>query len=173
MVNQYPEVVTGIALGTLASKTVLKILSGYEGVVCQQKTLLKNIRLRGAIANMTSGEGPLLFGLAWGELNTTQIKAALETVYAPETGASGTPLSQQANLRRIAWETLFVVHRVSATAFNLDVFDSGKRGLGAGKGFPFMENAGWQIFVYNLSNAALTTAATISIQQEAWGVSLE
>ncbi len=173
MVNVYPQVVTALALGTLDSQIALKVMSGYEGTAMQMKTLLKRYRIRGAISGMVSGEGPILIGMASGGLNVTQIKGALETVYAPETGSSGIPSSQQANARRVLWETLMIVERVSATAFNIDMFDSGNRSLGGGKGIPFMENAGWQVFAYNLSGADLTGTPTISLLFEAWGVSLE
>ncbi len=173
MVNIYPQVVAGVALGTLAAKTALKIASSYEAAQMSKKTLLKTSRLRGAIANMTSGQGPILIGLAYGEASVTMIKTALEQVFNPEKGDEGSPMVQQAENRVVLWESLEVIPRVSATAFNLDVFDSGKRVLGGGKGLPFLENVGWQIFVYNLSNAPLTTASTITVLQECWGVFLQ
>ncbi len=173
MVNQYPQVVTALALGTLDSQVALRVMAGYEGSAMQNKTLLKRWRVRGAVSGMVSGEGPLLIGLAWGGLSVLQIKTALELIFAPETGSAGSPAAQQATIKRIAWETLTLVHRVSATAFNVDMFDSGDRSLGGGKGFPFMENVGWQVFAYNLSGADLTGTPTLSISQEAWGVSLE
>ncbi len=172
MVNIYPEVVVGIALSTLNTQVALKVMSGYEGDAMQQKTLLKSVRLRGAVSGMTSGEGPVVIGLAYGETSVGSIKIALETVFAPETGASTTQI-QQANSRRVLWESITIYQREFQGSFNLDTFDSGRRSLGGGKGLPFMENVGWQVFVYNLSGGNLTTGATISILMEAWGVSLE
>ncbi len=170
MVNIYTEIVTAVALGTLDSKIALKIASGYESAL-DMKTLLKNMRIRGGITGMVSGEGPLLIGMAYGEMTVTQIKQALETLMLPE-GASESALILQGINRRVCWETLHIIHREVGGSFNLEIFDTGKRTLGGGGGLPFLENQGWQIFVYNLSGADLTGSPSISIIQEAWGVPL-
>ncbi len=170
MVNIYSQIATAVALGTLDSQVALKIGATYEGF--SQKTLLKRTRIRAAVTGQVSGEGPLLIGMAYGELTVGTIKAALENAYTPEVGGTTAP-AQQAIKRGILWESLGLIMREVGGSFNLDIYDSGDRALGGGKGLPFMENVGWQLFVYNLSGADLTGTPSISFLHDSWGVQLD
>ncbi len=151
-----------VSLGTLASRTALKVLSDHESGL-KEPFLMKKVRIQCIGTGFTAGEGDrIIIGIARGGASVTQIKAALEDNLF-ERNKKG-----QAAKRDVLFETLTAPMRL--TAATTVFFDSGEISLGGGKGIPFDEDGGWQIFAHNFSSSALTTGSALAFLGHAWGV---
>lgn len=153
------EFYEAVAIGALASQTALKIGNDYISTGMAATFLTKRIELSVAVA-MTGGEGPLLVGIARGELTVAEIKTALQS--ANDNGPVD-QLEMQAHVHELFWAELIENHTNHVTTIKRTLK------LGGGKGIPMLEDVGWQWFVYNTSSGALTTGGVISIWARHFG----
>ncbi len=144
------EVNSATSIASLASLTAVSIASSH-GTGLLADFLMKKIRfqyfLKGAVADET-----IIMGIARGDATVTEIKAALEQVQLER------DLTDQANKRRVLFETLKVMTGVAANPGGHEVNEM-EASVGGGKGIPFEKGDGWQIFAYNPDNGALSAGA--------------
>lgn len=146
-----------VSLGTLAKDTVLSM--GNYGIEEDFRMLRSEVFV--IHRDPTAGEGPLLFGLARGDLTVTEIKETLET---EPTDPQDTKLEKS---HRPVWPLGFIGQGHGGTVTDPSaefVWD---------KRWTFMSkssNDGWQFWVYNMDLAALTTGSKIRYIAKHFGV---
>lgn len=89
-----PENPSRATVGGLGARTASKMFAGFEGTNLPQAVLLKKTIAHVNMDQFTGGEGPVIFGMAYGELTVAQIEEALEDVWNPTTGSLGSPMDQ-------------------------------------------------------------------------------
>lgn len=151
-----------LSIDSLASRTALKIVSDHESAL-KEPFLMKKVRLMATARNITPNQGwRIVIGLARGGVSVTQIKAALEDNLF-ERNKKG-----QAAKRDVLFETLTLIKRTNFDGTH-GTYDSGMISLGGGKGIPFDEDGGWQVFAFNFGAGAMTTM-DLDFLGVAWGV---
>ncbi len=156
------DLAADIALSTLAARTALQVSAQFVAITAT--FLMKRVKYFLKISGLTDGEGPILVGLARGDMSAGEISAAL--VERNTAGPTDTTQS-------LTEDVSFSIHQNSVRMGKQDgdstnvYFDYE---FSLGKGVPWGEGAGWQLFVFNADNAALTTGAVIKGIAQYWGV---
>ncbi len=152
---------TIVNLSTLNLVTALQIHAAHATGLLRS-FLMKKIQYNVHLKAVTSGEGHLIFGMARGDASVTEIKAALENAQLEDDRKT------QAAKRDVLFETVrsFVMDGTGVNGMLVETIS----GLGGGNGIPFEEGDGWQTFVYNPDDGALTTGAQILGVVSYWGV---
>ncbi len=158
------EGVDSVALTTLGARTALLIETALTSLAAS--FLLKRVRYWLKLVGVTADEGPHLVGIADGNANTTEIidSMTVTNTLGPH------DRSQMLNQDR-AWTVLRDSVRMMRTVHS----DTTKYLTGGwvkfkGRGIPMKESAGMQAFIFNASDAALTTGSVIEGMIEYQGV---
>ncbi len=160
------ETISDLALGTLGGRTALTLGTAYNGITAT--FLMKRFRIWVQLKGVTAGEGfPFLVGIARGDATATEIAAALN---------EGNTSGPQDTTQVLTQDESFVVIQKTVRALFTGGIDNTQGNLAIdismpGKnGVPFAEGSGWQTFIYNADDDALTTGSTIQGQSQFWGV---
>ncbi len=142
------------ALGTLAANTSIK-LNGFDGFT--RGFLCKKVMY--AIAHTaTATNDNVIIGLAQGTATVAEITTALSAmnISNPNDASNRIILDQW----KVVWfETIRMMHPDATGAGNAVLNESFS--VGGGRGIPWNEDDGIQVFAYNPSTSALTTGAVI------------
>ncbi len=162
------ETISSLPLGTLAARTALTLGQAFNGITAT--FLMNRFRCWLVIQGLTAGEGfPFLVGLARGDATAAEISVAM--LEGNTSGPSDTT-------QMLTEDNAFVVVQKSIRAMTPDGDTTGNRTGGwlhadfklPKRGIPWAEGSGWQAFIYNATDAALTTGATVTGQSQYWGV---
>lgn len=146
MVSIITEVVN-TSLGALAGQTALKVGSDHETAMTRA-FLAKSVRMQMHWKGATAGEGPLLIGLAQGTASVTKIKSAIEdTLLRDDPAVTGSKKD--------------VLHESTVLITTDNPREDREVSLGGGKGIPFHEDLGFQVFAYDVSSGGLTTGSSV------------
>ncbi len=146
--------VADVALLTLAARTPVTLTSLFDAMTAV--FLAKRVRYLLSIENVTSDQGP--FSVAFGPGNAVQTEAASAIAVKNTSG----PLDlTQVNAQVAQWNIFqnsmeMFTQRLGA---NGDLYQTSGEWVSLGKGLPTPEGSGWDFWLYNLDNAALTTGA--------------
>ncbi len=142
-------------LSTLASKAALTVDQTLAGLT--SAFLLKRVRYMLDIENVVAGEGPLIVGLAQGDLNDAEIAAGMIV-----TNTVGPEDMTQVLTQDNAWKILrATLERAIYTGDGIgDLMLSGRWHNMPGRGIPFPERSGIRAFVFNADVAALADTNT-------------
>ncbi len=159
------ETISDVALGTLGARAAIKLGSAFNAITATY--LMNRFRLWIHLKGLTTDEGwPFLVGLARGDATAAEIATAM--LEGNTSGPSDTTqvLTQdnafvvvQKSIRQVARSDFADTEGFATIDMKLP-----KRGI------PFSEGSGWQIFIYNATNSALTTGAIVNGQSQYWGV---
>ncbi len=158
----YESAINTGSIGALASKDVVEFGGSYHEVLEEDFRMLKCEYKLGLepTPNITISEGPILVGLAAGNLQAADIEEALEAV----------PINRGDIL----------LERTMRPVWPLEIFaladpDIGNAGDLTRKGefsprWTFQNPDGWTWWIYNLASSALTTGNGLSIFAKFFGV---
>ncbi len=160
------ETISDAALGALAARASVTLGNAFNGITAT--FLMKRFRIWIRLKGITSGEGfPFLVGIARGDATQAEIAAAM--LEGNTSGPSDTT-------QMLTQDNAFVVVQKTVRALNPGGIDPTQGSLSIdikmpGKnGVPFPEGSGWQVFIYNADDDALTTGGTVQGQAQYWGV---
>ncbi len=153
------------ALATLANNTALLI--GTKLAIVEDFRIIKS-EILADVDGMTSGEQPLLFGIANGNLSVTEIAEALQV-----DGPLGP--SEAIENERVMRAVWIIGTTGGESAADLDITWKSKSGgdthvLTLPTAWTFTDADGWNFFVFNDSGAILTTGATLKVRAKHFGV---
>ena len=153
---QQAESIGNIALGTLGSLTALSLGTAFTAI--KNAFLMKRIRWFVKVHSIAVDEGGLLVCIARGDATVGEVAAAL---------TEGNTVGPSDTTQTLAQDNAWVV--VPGSVELLTPSDSGGEYHSSGKwlsltrkaGIPFAEDAGWQMFIFNLDGTALTTGGEV------------
>ncbi len=152
----YPIHLQDAAVSTLGAGTALIVNSDFTTNLTRT-FLLKQVQYALEVSGGTSGQGPLVVGLAMGLASVAEIGNALEDLVTNPNDPSSQAI---AGLKRtVLWETVRIFQITNAGNQNLI---NEKISIGGGKGIPALEEAGLSVFVWNPANASLSTGTLLS-----------
>ncbi len=157
------DLAADIALSTLAARTALQVSAQFVAITAT--FLMKRVKYFLKLEGVTSGEGPYLVGLARGDMSAGEISAALV-----ERNTSGPGDTTQSLTEDVSFSILQNSVRMLGRNGKGDGVLLLEAEIPLGKGIPWAEGTGWQLFVFNAGNAALTTGAIIAGIAQYWGV---
>ncbi len=143
------NITNSAAADSLGSRTVAVINSDF-GTGLLQSFLMKKAHLMLWAEDFVAGE-TVIVGIARGDATITEIKTALETAQLER------DMQDQANVRVVLLESLGIVG-VHAPAGEGAIHTDLTFSVGGGKGIPFENGDGWQLFAYNPSGNAISNA---------------
>ncbi len=144
-----------LSLGTLASVTVIG--SNFDEVV-NEKTLISSLVAAYALEELTSPQGPILFGVAHSDYTDAEIEEVLENIGSWDTGDK---ISQERGKRLV--RVIGIMTADDAVAGTTDVRFNG--------GDPVKTKLNWmldsgdtiKLWAYNKSASALATTVPILV----------
>ncbi len=154
-----------VALLTLGARAAQTIQSSFAAI--DATFLMKRVRYWLRLFSRTAGDdGPIIVGIAPGDLTTTEIAAAIS-----EANVKGPSDTTQVLTQDNAWS----VSRWSMCKFDFNAVDTeGWTSVGwlkaPGRGWAAREGTGWQTFAFNAGNGALETGSKIGGIVEIQGV---
>ncbi len=149
------------AYASLGAQTVAIIDASHQGI--NSSFLMKKVSVRAFVRGAVVDETYML-GLARGDSTIALIKSALEDVQLDSDRKA------QAQRRDVILE-VFDGILGSADQDNVIRIDAS---LGGGKGIPFEKAEGWQWFVYNPDDGALSAGSQVVVLSATiWGIWLE
>lgn len=160
--------VNSVALSTLAARTPIALVTGFDAMTAA--FLVKRVRYMLQLTLVTSDEGP--FCAAIGPGNATQAEAASAITVGNTSGPLDlTAMNAQSAQYNIFQNSIdFLTQLLTATG---DSWRTSGEWISLGKGLPLPEGGGVDAWLYNLDDAALTTAAIIKGIIQLQGVWLE
>ncbi len=152
-------------LVTLASKAALTIDQTLAGLV--GAFLIKRVRYFLQLEALAAGEGPLIIGVANGDMNDAEIAAGMiaSNTVGPE---DVTQVLTQDTAWKILRETLEQVESRNQSSTKLST--NGLWHTMPKRGIPMPRDGGMRTFVFNADTAALTTGAVAKGHVEYQGV---
>jgi len=159
---QQAEAVDNVALSTLASLTSLQLSNLFVNITAT--FLMKRVRYYLMIHSIATDEGPFCVGVAHGNATQAEIAAAI---------TEGNPNGPSDVTQRLGEDAAWVVAQ-NTVVFPQDLtggqFFTNGEWMSLGKGIPWPEDAGWQIFIMNLDGTALTTGGEVQGIVQSQGV---
>ncbi len=139
-------------LGTLAAKT---LIAGAFDESANQRMLVSSIVATWTLDGMVAGQGPILFGIAHSDYDSPEIEAVIENTGSWD---EGNKVAQEIAKRQV---------RIIGTM--VGPMDTGTDDVVWNDGKPVKTKLNWilntsdtlDLWAYNLSTAALTTAAPV------------
>ncbi len=156
-----------VSLGTLAAQTPIILTGGIMSTSLAHSFLVKKIKINLHLDTVVPSEGPFYVGMAFGDATVGEIQGGLQ-----EANTSGPHDTTQVRTQ----DNAFNIVQMSLTAGEQQVESSTvshwnfRNEISFGKGIPFQEGQGWNWFVYNAGNGALTTGSGINGHCQAMGV---
>ncbi len=151
-----------VALGTLGIRTALALSTQFNAITAT--FLMKRIRYNGMIDSTTNGEGPFFIGVAQGNATVGEITNAMN-----EANTAGPDDVTQSLTQDNSWVVLQNSVRPFKQTDGADNWYVNEE-VSLGKGIPFAEGSGWQVFIYNADADALTTGGNVKGMAHHWGV---
>ncbi len=156
MVVMWQENATGTALVTLATRTAIIIDSDHSTNLVGT-ALITKVNAHVYVRDLTTGEGPILIGMARGDATVAEIATALNQQHVQPKNPG-----DQSAMQNVFFESV-------VACFNQFPVINYEFKLGGGKGIPMQEGIGWQWFAYNLDSSSLTTGAAAGVQATLYG----
>ncbi len=156
--------VNDLALGTLASRTVLSLTSIFQTTL-KNTFLVKKIRYYLHVGGLTNGQGDnLLICIARGDATASEVGSAFTEVNTVGP-ADTTQVRTSDNIWNI-WQSTVRNMIARGTADNATLIEE----ISLGKGMPALSEVGILPFVFNNDGTALDTGGVINGVVQYWGV---
>ncbi len=141
-----------LTLGTLASGT---LVSTTFDEAAEERTLVSSIVATYSCDNITSPQGPILFGVAHGDYTDAEIEEVIENI---QSWTPGDKISQERGKRLVRTIGTFVADELAGT---IDVkFANGKM-VKTKLNWMLQSDATLRLWAYNLSASALATTSLV------------
>ncbi len=148
----------GLSLGTLAAKTLVS--DTWDGVVTE-RTLISSIVATYVVENITTPQGPLLFGVAHSDYSDTEIEAVIENAGSWD---EGNKVDQEIAKRLVRTIGTFATQAADAAVINDLEVNDGKM-IKTKLNWILTTGDTLKMWVYNLSTAALATTVPILVAE--------
>ncbi len=149
--------VEDVALGTLAARTALALDTDFNAIT--NTFLMKRYRVMIYAEGLTSAEGPICVGIARGDATVAEIATAM--LANNRNGPSDTTGMLTQDSAWVVAQNSIIMATLGGSVLSHREFSSEWMPVGGSKGIPWQEGSGWQLFVFNLDNAALGSGAII------------
>ncbi len=154
--------VDDVALGTLAANGALAIDPDFASLT--SSFLVKRVRYNLMVEGLTADEGPFSVALVQGNASSAEAAAGFNArntaglLDKTQMLTQDEPWTVVQNSKADFIPVTTQMHRLQTGWISL------------GKGWPAVEGAGWQLFIHNADNAALTTGGIVKGTYDIQGV---